>query len=179
MTKGEDRRTTPRWLQLPGLLLLIALAGYYWTAYRSVYSKTPPRIAVRNPYTFWFGTWKMFTMKERYHVTMEAEALVEGQWESFDLDALYPYRWESGYRYSRSVFRRHGPRMRTLANATCGRYADAHGTPPAMLRFHKIKWRKTLGSTKQPRGKKRRESSTLLLEWDCNRGLDLPQGRVL
>jgi hypothetical protein len=174
-----DRRTTPRLLQLPGLLLLAALSTYYWTAYRSVYDSNPPRIVWEHPYFFWFGTWKMFTTRERGHASMEGRALVGGEWSSFDLDAMYPYRWESGPRYARSVFRRSGSRMRTLADATCGRYEATHGVRPDRIRLIEIKWRKSLGQTRQPRGERKREKQKLLLEWDCTTDFQLPQGRRL
>ena len=173
-----DAKTTPRWLQLPGLLLLLLLSVYYFTAYASVYSDSTPTIVQNNPYTFWFGTWKMFTKQERYHSSLEASVLVDDEWEPMDLEALFPYRWESGPRYARGVFRKHGTRMRTLANATCSRYENAHGRRPRQLNLYQVRWRKTLGSGEQPRGEENREERRPLMMWSCERDFSLPQGTV-
>lgn len=126
----QDTRTTPRWLRLPGLVLLAVLSGYFGVAAVSALDKDPVTIVRQNPYFFWFGTWKMFTTRERYHVSMEAEAFINGGWEPFELSELFPYRWESGERYARGVFRRHRVRMSTLGQATCGRYAAANQQDP-------------------------------------------------
>lgn len=174
-----DSKTTPKWLQLPGLLLLLALGGYFALANVSVYASNPPQVVLQNPYTFWFGTWKMFTVRERYHASLEVRAEVDGQWRTVDLESMFPYRWESGPRYARSVFRRSGSRMRTLAQATCQRYENLHDVRPSTLVFTEVKWRKTLGQRQQPRGEDNREQHRPVLQWSCSQAYPLPKGARL
>ena len=176
--QAPDSRTTPRWLQLPGLLLLLLLSGYFLTAYSAALGKQTPGIVRSHPYLFWFGTWQMFTLLDLRHSVLEAEVQVAGsaEWAPLELETLFPYRWESGPRYARSSFWTNPSRLRVLAAATCGRLEAQQGVQAERVRFRAVRWGKTLGSRKQPRRKAKTED---LLDWSCDRTVSLPDGRRL
>jgi len=169
---GRDARTTPRWLRVPALLFLAALVAYQGTAYHFALEKTAPAWLMRSPYTFWPATWQMFTFLDKRHSRVEVLAYVDGEWEERDLEALFPYRWESGPRYARSSFRKNRTRMRTLAQASCHRMEPR----PEKVRFTVTRWTKTLGSTEQP---KKGAKAEPILDWDCEDRVRLPRGKVL
>ncbi|MEL6348414.1 MAG: hypothetical protein AAFV53_35235 [Myxococcota bacterium] len=176
MQTPEDQRTTPGWLRLPGLLLLLALGTYSVTAFYGAFNKSPPQVVRKNPYLFWFGTWKMFTLRDPTHSMIEAEVRRGGPWEDLALDELFPYRWESGERYARSSFRKSRGRMSTLAQSACSRYEAAYGERPDEIRFYEVRWRKTRGQLRQPRGKKKQERRKRLFGWECTKTRALPEG---
>ena len=170
----RDARTTPGWLRLPALALLPATAAYLGLAYHHALEEDVPDWLRRNPYSLWMGTWQMFTYRDPGHSTVVAGARFPGEedWVAVPLEELFPYQWESGYRYSRSSFKKSSSRMRTLAQATCFRMERR----PERVRFIAVRWDKTLGSKEQP-FKRKRESA--ILDWDCEDSYRLPQGRVL
>lgn len=175
---ASDVRTTPGWVRPIVLAVLLATAGYFGLCYRFALNKDRPDGGWTHwqAYGLWFGGWQMFTTRDRNHAVLEAVGLVDGAWVPIDLEGLFPARWESGYRFDRSSFRRSRSRMAVLAAATCGRMA-AHPdlTEPSQLKFFEIKWRKTLGSAEQPRTKVvvNRE----VMDWRCGRPVNLPNGR--
>lgn len=162
-----DARTTPRGLRIPVLGLLVLLAGYNAWCWKNALGEGAPSMAR------WFATWQMFTLRDTNHSELFGEAYVDGAWVNVDLEALFPTRWESGPRYARSSFWQSNPKLRVLAGATCGRHPDK----PTRVRFRVERWRKTLGSVKQP--KKKKFESKELLDWSCDRPVPLPRGRVL
>ncbi len=171
--RPRDAHTTPRWLQLPGLLLLGALAAYLGVCYHVALGKPRPAlVADWSPHALWPGTWQMFTLLDRRHSALTAEAIRGDTSEPIDLGELFPTTWESGYRFSRSSFRKSPTRMRVLAAATCGRLAER----PDEVRFTLTQWGKTLGDPDQP---KNNPKVRTLLTWDCSRRVDLPEGRRL
>jgi hypothetical protein len=167
-----DRRTTPRWLQPPALLLLLGLVAYFLTANRwALDSAGAPRWIRQNPAYTWFGGWKMFTELDRDASRVDAEILVAGEWKPIDLEALFPTQWESGPRYARSWFRNSTNAMRVLAHATCERAGR-----PERVRFTVTKWRKKLGrAAKPPKDAKPKP----ILDWDCSDTVRLPTGRPI
>lgn len=173
MGAGADR-STPRALRLPVLGALGLLAAYFgacfWFALES--GRAPPRWL--HPVALWMGNWQMFTLLDAGHSALVAEVGSEaGGFTPVDLDALFPYRWESGPRYARSSFRRNRVHLEILGEATCGRLA-ARGEPvPAEVRFAELRWKKRLGRAQQPpKGAKRKEIFT----WRCGGEPRLPAG---
>lgn len=132
--------TTPSWLRVPALLLLIALAIYFLGGFH---------YALRGGRPAWvsFGVWSMFTTHDPNHLAVEAEGRVQGRWQALDLPTLFPYRWESGHRYQRRAIRRSKRNLRALAAATCHRA----GPQVRAVRFREVRWRHTVGSFEQPR----------------------------
>lgn len=169
----RDARTTPPWARVPVLLALLALLAYEATAYRyALYDgrrEDVPGWLLRNPYALWPATWQMFTLLDKRHNQIDAQVLREGEWVDIDLEAHFPFRWESGPRYARSSFRQSATRMRTLAQATCRRVDPR----PQAVRFLHTRWGKTLGSAEQPREGARTKT---ILEWDCDDTFRLPRG---
>ena len=159
-------RTNPPALRIPILVLLVALAGYNGWCWSNALGEGEPSLAR------WFATWQMFTLRDPGHSVVFGEAQIGGEWVAVDLEALFPTRWESGPRYARSSFWKSVPRMRVLAASTCSR----HPEHPTRVRFRVEKWKKTLGSLKQP---KRKLTTEELLEWSCDRRISLPSGRPL
>jgi len=173
-----DQRTTPKWLRIPGLLLLAVVTGYMFLCYSIALDDERPAFVEQYPYSLWMGTWKMFTIRERYITIVEADLHFEGndQWQRFDLDELFPYHWESGPRYVRSPFRNSTYKMKILAQSTCSRYVERY--PDASLlgvRLRVVRWRKTLGSYTQPRNRDLRTGVAVV--WNCTDQVPLPYGR--
>jgi len=169
-----DARTTPRWLQVPALLLLLGLAAYFVAV--NVYAvdmSRAPAFLRRNGSIVWFGGWRMFTYLDTGHSRLVADAERDGEWQRVALGQLFPFRWESGPRYARSSFRRSGAYLKTLGQATCGRLAE-RGEPADRVRLSTVSWRRTLGQRRQPRRGKRVRTH---LVWDCDRRFGLPRGR--
>ena len=171
--KYTSSRTTPRWLRVPVLVGLLGLGSYFSICYSAALSSAPPSFVRSHPYFFWFGTWQMFTLRDRRHSRIEARAQMGEQWQDIDLESIFPYRWESGPRYARSSFRKNRTRMQTLAQATCGRLAQREGQLPERVEFVLHQWSKTLGSSEQP---KEDLNIRELLDWDCSRTVRLPKG---
>ena len=170
---SRDARTTPRWARLPVLALLLALGAYELTAYKyALESEEIPSWLRENPYALWPATWQMFTYLDRRNNLLEAQVQRDGAWEDIDLEAYFPFRWESGPRYARSSFRKSASRMRTLAQATCHRVSPR----PDRVRFIHTAWGKTLGSAEQPKDKAKVSG---ILDWDCDDSYRLPRGEEL
>lgn len=166
------RRTTPTWLQVPGLVLLLLVAGYELVAMRYALApaETWPGWLRESPYSLWPATWKMFTERDRTHRDMYARVLRQGQWEEIDLLPLFPSRWESGPRYIRTPFWREARNRNTLSQAVCQRLPER----PDVVELWLIDWRKTLGQREQPL---RDEERKLLSRWRCDDSQPLPSGR--
>ena len=169
--ENTDIRTTPRLLQLPGMLLLLTLTGYFFLCYTCALGKPKPSWAPRSPYALWPGTWQMFTMLDRRHNDLSAQARFPDseEWESVDLRSVFPTTWESGYRFSRNSFRKSPSRMRVLASSLCTRLSEA----PIEVRFEHTRWKKTLGSYTQPKGNAKAKE---VIRWTCDRKVKRPGG---
>ena len=165
-TSTRDEKTTPQWARFPILTGFFGMAIYFLLCFH---------FALRSGVPDWsyFGGWKMFTTRDRYHAVLEADALIEGSWTELDLEALFPYRWDSGPRYARGPFRRNPHRLRVLAASTCNRAEEK----PQAIRLRQIKWKKTLGQYEQPREEGLEEKT--LLTWRCGQPVSLPNGRTL
>jgi hypothetical protein len=121
-----DRRTTPPILQIPGLLLVIFLVIYFLAGFHyTIRDAAPAWVA--------YGTWEMFTITGRSTTVVKAEVQRGGGWEPFDLEALFPYRWETGPRYAR--FYDEG-RQRKVLRAACGRSPE----PIRAIRLYGERW---------------------------------------
>ena len=162
----RDKRTTPQWARFPILVGMSGLVVYFLLCFH---------FALRSGVPGWsyFGGWKMFTTRDRYHAVLTADALVAGEWSPVDLEALFPYHWDSGPRYARGPFRRNPHRIRVLAASTCNRMEEN----PEAIRLRQTKWKKTLGQYEQPREEGLEEKT--LLTWRCDRPIELPNGRIL
>jgi hypothetical protein len=125
----------------------------------------------RPPQWVWFGYWQMFSLYDRGSGDLEAEMLVNGEWQDLDLTEVFPTRWESGYRYSRSSFRRSKGRLKVLAGSSCVRVIPR----PEMIRINQVTWKKELGSF-DVRLDEERET---LMEHRCGLGVKLPGGKRL
>ena len=113
-----DVRTTPPWARVPYLCFLALVTLYLVSCFHFALRERPPKWV-------WFGYWQMFSLYDRGSADLEAEMLVEGSWKPLDLPEVFPTRWESGYRYSRSSFRRSKGRVRVLAASACQRVRRA------------------------------------------------------
>lgn len=157
------------------LALCLALAVYFGTAYRWALEKDVPDWLKARPWSLWLGTWQMFTYIDPSATVVLAEAQVDGEWQDIDLDALFPFHWESGPRYARTSFRKSGSKMRVLAEATCGRLDDRLGIQAERVRFRSERIAKTKGENPQPRRKLKKKA---LIDWPCGRRVTLPKGEV-
>lgn len=165
-------RTTHPALQVPVLLGLGMLAAYFIACYAFALEsgRVPPRWLP--PVALWMGNWQMFTLLDKGHSALAAEMGSEAAgFAPVDLDALFPYRWESGPRYARASFRRSRVHLEILGEATCGRLA-ARGEPaPEAVRFVELRWKKRLGRAKQPADHATRKE---LFTWRCGGAPRLP-----
>ena len=161
---SEERRTTPASLQVFGVLCVGHLAAYFVITFLYGFAGN---------YSLWVegGRWSMFTHPATTANLIEGEALVDGHWQSFDPEELFPYRWGSGPRYARGAFFLSETRMTTLAASTCGRHPDN----PQRVRYIRAVWDLQLG-TIEPLGDTRRKE---LVDWDCTEVFELPGGRTL
>jgi hypothetical protein len=159
-----DVATTPRWAQLPYLCFLALVCVYLVSCFHFALRERPPKWV-------WFGYWQMFSLFDRTSGDLEAEIGVDGDWHPVDLPSLFPTKWESGYRYSRSSFRRSKGRLRVLAASTCLRASSR----PERVRFVQVSWHKQLGSFDTHLD----ETRTLLLEHRCGTPVKLAGGRQL
>jgi len=125
----------------------------------------------RPPKWVWFGYWQMFSLYDRGSADLEAEGLFGADWQPLDLPALFPTRWESGYRYSRSSFRRSKGRVRVLAASACVRQVPR----PSIVRVYQVSWKKELGSFLLRVDEKRE----LFVEHRCGVPVNLAGGRRL
>lgn len=166
----RDERTTPRWLRLPALALLAALATWFATSYSFALGASQPAWARPYPWVWWFASWEMFTLRDPGAHLVKAEILVDGKWFPIDLEALFPTQWESGPRYARSSFFTNAPSMRVVADSTCRRLPE----PPERVRYFRVTWDKTLGKPSKvpPKNAKR----TLLLDHECGATVNRPKG---
>ena len=173
MTHGEeaqekghdwDVRTTPRWARVPYLCFLAVVCVYLISCFHFTLRERPPRWV-------WFGYWQMFSLYDRNSADLEAEMRLGGEWKPISLPELFPTRWESGYRYSRSSFRRSPSRMKVLAASACNRLSPR----PELIRIHQVSWRKQLGSFDVRLDEKREK----LVDYRCGVPVKLPGGRRL
>lgn len=160
----RDARTTPPLLRVPVLALLVALAGYNAWCWKHALGQGEPSFAR------FFATWQMFTLRDPGHSELFADGQFGGEWRPIELEELFPTRWESGPRYARSSFWKSTGRLRVLAQATCGRHPDK----PTRVKFRVERWKKTLGSVKQP---KKKLDTKEVLDWSCDRPVPLPRGK--
>jgi hypothetical protein len=114
--------------------------------------------------------WQMFTIRDPNAAMVVAEARYDDDWEPIDLPALFPSRWGSGYRYSRSSFKKSKRRMSVLAASTCLRLERT----PKQVRFIEHRWKKKLGTLER-----RDPTQRLLLTHSCRKKVTLPNGTVL
>lgn len=161
-----DARTTRPALRIPILALLLALGSYNVWCWHNALGSGPASVLR------FFATWQMFTLRDPSHAAVYGDAMIAGTWQPVDLEALFPTRWESGQRYSRSSFWKSTSRMRVLAASTCTRHPDQ----PTRVRFRVERWAKTLGQVEQPKHKIRTEE---ILDWTCGSAVTLPKGRLL
>ncbi len=171
-----DARSTPGWLRVPGLFLLLAqltIFGLGLVYAHGVVAHTAPRWIMKVESIAYFGNWKMFTLVDKKQRDMDGYALYGDVWEPIDLPALFPARWESGPRYARKTIRRSGRHLSVLASATCGRLERT----PERVKLVDIRWRSKLGQREQPRTGKVRE--TKLIEWQCERRPASVKGRPI
>jgi len=171
----RDASTTPRWLRAPALLLCAVLAGYFSVAYTYALEKDLPAWLRAHPWSLWLGTWQMFTYIDPASTVVYAEARVDGEWQDIDLEALFPYRWESGPRYARTSFRKSRAKLQALGAATCGRLEAQQGITAERIRFRSERIAKTKGKNPQP---KRKHKVEKLLEWTCGPQAHRPPGEV-
>jgi hypothetical protein len=164
--------TTPPGRQVPGLIGLSLVAAYFLLCMSMALKDEYPPFLEAHPYVLWLGNWQMFTVLDRRHVILEAEALAEGQWETVDLEALFPTRWESGPRFGRPSFPEKKSRMYILAQSTCRRM-EAAGQAPAQVRFRQVRWLKRPGESDQSRRDPERRN---LITWTCSDEFPLPTG---
>lgn len=166
-----DARTTPGWARIPILLGLGLLAAYFLGGWAFALGAPRPAWAVKLGDIWWLGNWQMFTLTDREARLFVAEAEVDGTWQRFDMQALFPARWESGHRFNRSSWLGRPAVMRVVGQATCGRHPDA----PTRVRFYQLRWRKRLGRSPLPPPEQARVSEPFT--WDCARAVALPRGR--
>ena len=110
-------------------------------------------------------------LKSTWHKELKATALINGQWVGVDLPALYPTRWESGYRYQRAHFLRRNGASPLVANSICQRM---EGSPRA-VRIYRVRWKRRPGDTQEARN----PDVQMLTEWPCSRRLAMPKGHIL
>jgi hypothetical protein len=140
----RDARTTPPWLQVPGLLLVVAMAAYFLSAFHFAMGESMERWLA-------YGTWQMFTVTIRSGHTIHGEMERDGVVEPIDLPALYPYRWETGPRYGKMT---HEPeRLKIFAKSVCYRLQQS-GVEPDKVRLYAI--RTDIRPYKQPQLVQRR-----------------------
>jgi hypothetical protein len=130
----------PKWARIPALFLMIALSLYFVAAYHFALKPDMPAVLVP-------GAWSMFTKPDKQHRVIEAEGRIDGAWHPIDLPSLFPYRWESGYRYERPGIHGSPKNLKVFAQATCNRA----GPQFESVRFTKVRWPQTPGSFDQPR----------------------------
>lgn len=152
-----DRSTTPPALRIPVLILLAAWTCYFGAAYHAGLQKGAP---------WWLAIarWQMFTLRADGNTHILAEQERDGVWTPLDLPALFPTRWESGYRYD-DTEKSHAA-LAMLAAAACGRMAD----PPVRIRLLAEKSRLVPGVGAKVKGTKE------LLYWECGGTVRLPAG---
>lgn len=159
-----DVRTTPKWAQIPYLIFLGLVVVYLLSCFHFALRERPPKWV-------WFGYWQMFSLYDQGSADLEAEGRFGDEWRALDLPTLFPTHWESGYRYSRSSFRRSKGRLRVLAGSTCLR-----STPrPSIVRINQVTWKKQLGSFSVRLDEKRET----VLEHRCGTPVNLVGGRRL
>ncbi len=144
------------------LLFLVGLAAYFAVVFQLSLTQLPKWAAP--------GVWQMFTLRDPTATLLVADARRGESWEAVDLPALFPTRWDSGYRFSRASFRRSPGRMEVLGASTCLRLPE----PAEEVRFTEQRWRRVLGSNQR-----RRYTETVIHTHRCGSKVRLPGGRVL
>lgn len=124
------------WLALFGAY---QLAGFYESRHEA---RGPLTSAVGD--VFWPINWRMFTGYSRSHTAVVFQGVEDGRWVDLPMEAWYPARWESGYRWERPWVYRSGELVTAFLDAACAR----SGSPAT--RLVKKTWRKTLGQMEQP-----------------------------
>lgn len=138
---------TPAWLRVPAFGAIVGLSLYFAAGFHYA-------LDFSSPAWIGFGSWSMFTTMDRYNFEVLAEIKVDGEWQALDLKAVFPYQWESGYRFERRHIRRSKRNLGIMAQAACGR----SGLEPRAIRFQEVRWLRTPGSFDQPRrGLKKRD----------------------
>lgn len=163
-TADRDERTTPPWARPFALVFLYALVVYFQLCFYYDMKDDDP---------WWtaYGSWQMFTTRGARHGALDAEALIDGEWRPFDLEPLFPTRWDSGPRYARSSFRANTSLVRTLADSACDRHPDK----PERVRLTDVSWPVTIGEREQPRNDAKR---TVRIDWKCSETARRPKGTV-
>lgn len=154
----------PTWRQALKLAFLVALAGYFLVVFQMSLTYVPTWAVP--------GLWQMFTLRDPTASMVVAEARYGDQkgWQPVDLGALFPSRWGSGYRFSRSSFKKNKGRMMVLGASTCLRLDPE----PLQVRFIEHRWEKVLGSTEH-----RNPTQRTLHVHRCDREVRLPNGTML
>ena len=165
-----DARTTSPKLRIPVLVFLGTLLAYFSMCMVLEFHEGPGRARILAPYRL-YGQWNMFTLKAVWQKQLRATALRDGQWVGVDLADMNKARWESGPRYQRPQYLRKTGYLPLLTNSICKRL-----DPPApKVRLHRVKWRRRLGDTQEPKDQKVLD----LITWDCKRSIRRPKGTVL
>lgn len=158
------------WLRIPALLLVAFTATWFALAYSFSLNTPQPAWARSHPWVWWFANWEMFTLLDDYASVVQGEALYDGKWRPIDLEALFPTKWESGPRYTRSAFYGNPLWMSTFGEATCNRLERK----PEKVRFFRIVWKKELGVSSRPAPTGMRHRP--LTEWTCGQPVPQPKG---
>jgi len=160
----RDATTSPRWLQTIQAAFLLGLVVYFVVVFQMSLTYVP-KWAVP-------GLWQMFTLRDPTAAYVVAEARYKDRagWESIELGELFPSRWGSGYRFSRSSFKKNPRRMRVLGASTCLRLPEE----PTAVRFREIRWRKVMGTLDHDD-----ETERPLYTHRCGTRVRLPGGREL
>ncbi len=177
--QDKDARTTPGWLRLPALALCLGIAFWFGSAIVHQETGEDETWLVDHPHLFWFARWSMFTYRNRTQVDVDAEVRYDREWQRINLPEFFPARWDSGYRYTRTGFRRSRHKMSVLGAALCDRMeASPDHERPTEVRFTEVTWRKRLGRVEQPRPDN--ANVRPLVTWQCDDPRPpLPQGRRL
>lgn len=158
-----DVATTPKRLQGLGLLVLGGVILYFLAGFHMIFrDRVPPWTAL--------SYWSMFTVGSWGNSELTAEGVFGKERRPIDLPALFPTKWESGYRYSRSSFKGNKTLLGMLGGATCHRHPDA----PDRVIFTKTRWTKVLGSNER-----KDPVPEQMLDWDCKNSVRQPGGRRL
>lgn len=118
---------------------------------------------------FWMINWRMFTGYNKSHTQILFQGLDGETWRDLPMEAWYPARWESGYRWERPWVYSSGELKRAFLEAACQR------SGLSATRMIKKTWPKTLGSYEQP------EKNVKLSELGsvrCTGQRSLPRGKV-
>lgn len=154
---------TPSWVHALQLAFLVALVAYFLVVFQMSLTYVP-KWAIP-------GLWQMFTLRDPGGSEVVAEARYRDRgWVRIELGELFPSRWGSGYRFSRSSFKKNRGRMQVLAASTCVRLDET----PLQVRFIEHRWTKVLGTLERKDPYERP-----LIVHRCSREVRLPNGTTL